>query len=100
MICAHYTQRIPLILCELTGFFYKNIFVFIGQIFSHIEKHLSHSVRGKLTGKLRRSVSGSQNGKYLFVISDQGHKVAGFPMSADNLCILPGKIDLCHKIHH
>ena len=100
IICAHYTQRISLILCQLTGFFYKNLFIFIGQIFSHIEKHLSHSITSKLTGKLRRSVSGSQNGKHLFMIPDQRHKVAGFPMGADNLCILPGKTDFCHKIHN
>ena len=42
--CTDDGQRITLIFCQFTGWFYKNLLIFIRQIFSHIKEHITHPV--------------------------------------------------------
>ena len=78
----------------------KDLFIFVGKIFAHIEGHITHSIRNQSGSQPGYPILCSQNGKNLGVMPDQGNQIAVSSMSADDPGIIPGKTDLRHKINN
>ena len=78
----------------------KDLFIFVGKIFAHIEGHITHSIRNQTGSQTSYPILCSQNGKNLGVMPDQGNQIAVSSMSADDPGIIPGKTDLRHKINN
>ena len=97
---SHHTQSISTILCKVCRLIVKDLLVFVGKIFSHIERHISHSIIYKPGCQYSHSVFCSENRKYFWIMAYQGDQITVPSMSTDDLRVIPGKTDLRHKIYH
>src|SRR5699024_7624311 len=78
--------------------FDKNLLIVIGEMLTHMEKDLAHTVFHQSGGKFRDHVSCSQDRENLLTDPDQRDKIAFPPMGADYYRVVPRKDDLCQKI--
>ena len=93
MKSADNAKGLPLIVCQLFCFFYKNPFIGIGKILTYIKKDFSHMIFHKLSGQFCHCSACSKNGKHLLIMSDHGNQIAVFAVSTGNPRIIPGKTD-------
>ena len=65
-----------------------------------MEYNITHSIKCKLLCQVTDSVICSENCKNLTVLTNQRNKITGLAVCTDNLCIIPGKSNLRHKINY